>query len=169
MLYHNACVGLSGLMWVKTALSFRFAKIVIILILFQSGSCSANQGFPRVELDLKGKLYQIEIADTNERKSQGLMYRRAIGRNAGMLFPYDAPVNLNIWMKNTLIPLAVIWLDEQARVIDKKILQPCRTPDCPSFGPGQLSMYVLELHPSELDRFSIGDQLATIIDWKSIR
>lgn len=162
-------VGMMGLMFVKCVLSPVFFRVLIIFTLLQAGACSANQGFPVIELTLKGKLYQLEVADTSERKSQGLMFRRSLGRNAGMLFPYDAPVNLKIWMKNTLIPLAVIWLDEQARVIHKKILHPCRIPSCPSFGPQRYSSYVLELHPQELERFKIGDQLIPVLEWRSAK
>lgn len=167
MLYDRDYVERLGFMFVKSVLSPGLVRILIILSLLLTGSCSAYQSFPSVDLNLKGKIYRIEIADTFERKSQGLMFRQSIERNAGMLFPYDAPVKLNIWMKNTLISLAVIWLDEQARIIDMNILQPCRTPGCPSFGPLQSSMYVLELHPAEMGRFKIGDQLSSIRGWKS--
>lgn len=95
------------------------------------------------------------------------MFRQSISRDAGMLFPYEYPVNLNIWMKNTLIPLGVLWLDGQARIIHKQILQPCRTSNCPSFGPDQNSTYALELHPEEIGRFKIGQQLEAIRDWRA--
>lgn len=146
-----------------------YARIYLLLSLFLVASCSADQGANVVDLTLNGKLYHIEIADTQSRKNRGLMYRQSIEKNAGMLFPYDAPVHLNIWMKNTLIPLAVLWLDDQARIIYRKILQPCRTAHCPSFGPEQRSMYALELHPAELNRFKVGEQLQAILEWNKAR
>jgi hypothetical protein len=146
-----------------------FARIYLLLSLVLFTSCSADRAFPVVDLTLNGKLYHIEVADTQNRKSRGLMFRESIKRNAGMLFPYDSPVHLNIWMKNTLIPLAVLWLDDEARIIYREILQPCRTANCPSFGPEQRSMYALELHPAELDRFKVGEQLEAILDWNQGR
>lgn len=146
-----------------------FARIYLVLLLVLVTSCSADERSPVVDLTLNGKLYHIEIADTPNRKSRGLMFRESIKRNAGMLFPYDTPVHLNIWMKNTLIPLGVLWLDNEARIIYRKILPPCRVANCPSFGPEQPSSYALELHPAELDRFKVGEQLDAILEWDQAR
>lgn len=147
---------------------FNHSLLILILSLLTT-ACSASPAFPIIELQLKGKNYQIEVADTPQRKSQGMMFRQSIHPNSGMLFAYETPVNVNIWMKNTLIPLAVIWLDAQAVIMDMKVLYPCSSRNCPSFGPPQASMYVLELHSNELSRFKIGDRLEALQQWKSFR
>lgn len=140
------------------------AKLSLILLLFfVSFNGLSYQKFSIQEMELNGKRYNIEIADTNKRRRQGLMYRQQLEKNAGMLFIYSRPGDYRIWMKNTLIPLAVIWLDEQAILIDKKILYPCRSNNCPVTAASAASKYILELHPAEFDRFHEGDRLPDIL------
>ena len=137
----------------------------ILLLIFCSGLAFGLESFPRIQLELKGKLYDLEVADTDARKSQGLMYRASIRRDAGMLFTFDRPTGLYIWMKNTRMPLTVLWLNEYAEVIHKERLQPCTADPCPSFGPDQPARYVLELHADEWSRFKLGDRLEQIARW----
>ena len=66
----------------------------ILLLIFCSGLAFGLESFPRIQLELKGKLYDLEVADTDARKSQGLMYRASIRRDAGMLFTFDRPTGL---------------------------------------------------------------------------
>ncbi len=144
-------------------IDFSLAKLSLFLLLLclTSGSFAAPL-FLSESLLLNNKLYTLEIADTNNRKKRGLMYRQTLAQNAGMLFVYSKPGNYRIWMKNTMIPLSVIWLDQQLRVIGKKILQPCQTANCPVFGVSAPSKFILELNPSEFNRFKVGDILNSI-------
>jgi len=54
--------------------------------------------------------YKVEVAKTNEEKALGLMYRRSLPEDGGMLFIYDRPQPATMWMKNTLIPLDMIFI-----------------------------------------------------------
>lgn len=75
------------------------------------------------------------------------MYRDKLKGERGMLFIYDEEGVHNFWMKNTLIPLDIIWLDKDKKVIyTKHSAPPCKKPPCPSYGPEKSCRYVLEIN-----------------------
>jgi uncharacterized protein len=101
----------------------------------------------------------VEIADTPAKFSQGLMFRKYLPKEQGMLFKFPYSKAWAFWMKNTLIPLDIIWLNEHKQVIyylDK--VQPCKdTSECPLYTPphSQKARYVLEIASGERHRLHI--------------
>ena len=120
------------------------------------GVSFAAAKFDRSSLVINGVEYSIEIAKTSKQRSQGLMFRESLDIRRGMLFVYPRSGNHRIWMKNTLIPLSVIWLDDNETVIEVKILPPCKLDPCPSYGVSKPAKYIIELS-SEVMGVKSGD------------
>lgn len=85
--------------------------------------------------DIGGQRIKLEVARTPQQQAMGLMYRTALADDRGMLFPFDPPRPASFWMKNTLIPLDMIFLrNGQVKAIATNV-PPCTTNPCPSYGP----------------------------------
>jgi uncharacterized membrane protein (UPF0127 family) len=89
---------------------------------------------------------RIEIAADEATREQGLMYRDRLADDAGMLFFFTKTDEYSFWMKNTLIPLDIIWIDEQKKIVHIGAgIPPCHADPCPSYPPNAKAIYVLEV------------------------
>jgi len=87
-----------------------------------------------------------EIADTPERQQRGYMFRREVREGEGMIFLFAHPDFHLFWMKNTLVPLDIIWMDESSTIIHiEPNTPPCKADPCPSYGPMRKASSVLEV------------------------
>ena len=82
------------------------------------------QQLPVVQLNAGMHLIRAEVAADFPSRAQGLMYRSSMPSNAGMLFIFDEPAMQCMWMKNTLIPLSVAFIDERGAVINIEDMAP---------------------------------------------
>lgn len=136
---------------------YSFPRLIVVWIFISLfGVSFAAAKFDRGRLIINGVEYSIEIAKTSRQRSQGLMFRESLDIRQGMLFVYPQSGNYRIWMKNTLIPLSVIWLDENETVIEVKILPPCKLDPCQSYGVSKPAKYIIELS-SEVMGVKMGD------------
>jgi uncharacterized membrane protein (UPF0127 family) len=93
-----------------------------------------------------GAVYSLEVVRTPEEQAQGLMFRESLPPRHGMFFPFPGPGVHSFWMKNTMIPLDIVWLDRDGRVLFVSAnTPPCRADPCPSYGPDAPAAYVLEI------------------------
>jgi uncharacterized membrane protein (UPF0127 family) len=97
--------------------------------------------------------FNIEVATTQQEQALGLMFRRSLPENAGMLFLYDPPQPAAMWMKNTLIPLDMVFIAPDGRVLRiESNTEPLSTAVIPS--EGDISA-VLELNAGEADKIGL--------------
>jgi uncharacterized protein len=82
------------------------------------------QPLPVVELKAGMHLIRAELAADFSSRGQGLMHRKSLAPNAGMLFVFDGPAIHCMWMKNTYIPLSVAFVDETGTIINIADMQP---------------------------------------------
>ena len=86
---------------------------------------------------------RVEVVATDAQRARGLMQRKSLGRDAGMLFDYQAPSMATMWMKNTLIPLSVAFIDAQGTILNILDMEPQTLDSHMSAGP---SIYAIEVN-----------------------
>ena len=104
----------------------------------------------------------VEIADTEAKRQRGLMFREQMAPTDGMIFLFDEPGNYPFWMKNTLIPLDMIWLDRDARIVwIAQSVPPCKADPCPSYDHKGQALYVVEVVSgfAKEHKLKVGDTL----------
>jgi len=88
----------------------------------------------------------VEVAVTDEERRLGLMFRPSLPESRGMLFRFERRGILSIWMKNTYVPLDIVFLDERGVVVDISAnAVPCKADPCPHYTPRKPANAVLEL------------------------
>ncbi len=94
-----------------------------------------------------GTVITLELAETPEEHGRGLMFRSHLDPDRGMLFLFDQVGFPSFWMKDTWIPLDMVFLDPQGTVMDVAAsVPPCRSEPCPEYTPSRPSSAVLELN-----------------------
>lgn len=119
-------------------------------IVYKKGTLILSQSFRRVRL-------QVEVADTPQSRAQGLMYRRQLAENAGMLFIFEATGRGGFWMKNTLIPLSIAFIDEDWKIVDIKDMDVEKDPERPAnvYASAKPYRYALEVNQGFFARHRI--------------
>src|SRR5215471_9007718 len=79
---------------------------------------------PTIELTAGIHLIRAEVANTFETRAQGLMFRKHLDPNEGMLFVFPQPESHCMWMKNTLIPLSVAFMDDRGKIVSISEMRP---------------------------------------------
>ncbi len=136
------------------------APIALLLLL---ATCAAPAG--ELVLRLGGELLRVDTAVTDEERARGLMHRDHLPDDYGLLFVYPRPHRVAFWMKETLVPLDILFFDETGRIIAiEHNVPPCHRDPCPLYrSPGPVS-YVLELKGGSAARLGlkVGDAFEPI-------
>ncbi|WP_088329936.1 DUF192 domain-containing protein [Lacimicrobium sp. SS2-24] len=112
--------------------------------------------FGTVAIQIGKQELTLELAETPQQRSRGLMYRETLCEDCGMLFVYSQPRPLSMWMKNTLIPLDVAFADKDGRILVIKSMQPH---DLTPVGTEQPATYAWEMNQGwfEANQVKVGD------------
>ena len=128
----------------------RFYLLLCIVLLgipplTASGEAASEQAHGKVIL--KGQTFSVELATTPAQRARGLMFRASMPANHGMLFLFTQPRRMAFWMKNTAMPLDILFFDQQSRLIAAHYnVPPCRSTPCPHYSSGPPAALVLELN-----------------------
>ena len=115
-------------------------------------ACAASG--PYVELN--GHRYTIEIAADNASREHGLMDRTEMAADHGMLFVFDDDAMRAFWMKNTKIPLDMLFFDGDKKLVSiQHSVPPCVSDPCPGYSSGAPARYVLELNGGESEKLGL--------------
>ncbi|MDA0205276.1 MAG: DUF192 domain-containing protein [Acidobacteria bacterium] len=149
-----------------------FAAVVLLWSGCAGGSTTIGEGpsgldpsHPTTTITLPdGAQVTAELAITREAQTQGMMFRTNLRPGEGMLFPFEEMAPRAFWMFQTLVPLDIIWLDDNKRIVEISANSPpCRTvlDDCPTYGGSAHSTYVLELAAGQAaaHKLTVGSQL----------
>lgn len=115
--------------------------ISLALILISFGKEKENR------VCFKNNCFKVELADNSEERSRGLTFKEKLEEDRGMLFIFDKEGEYPFWMKNTLVALDIIWLNENREVVFiSENAQPCEEDFCLDINPAQNAKYVLEIN-----------------------
>jgi uncharacterized membrane protein (UPF0127 family) len=137
--------------------------LLLAIAVFLCSACFARE--PSVVLN--GQRFTVELAETQEKQALGLMFRDSLPDSHGMLFVFPAESLRSFYMKNTRIPLDIIYFDEDMRLVSvAENARPCRTRRCPSYLSEGPAKYVLELNAGKAAELGLrpGDLLELHLD-----
>ncbi len=104
---------------------------------------------------------RAQLADSAPKRQQGLMFRKSLPEKEGMLFVFDQEAPHAFWMKNMYIPLDIIWISQDKRIIDIKTNNPPCQGKCENIVPCAPARYVLEVSSGFVNRnaIKVGEQV----------
>ena len=141
---------------------WRIEFVVALMLCCALSACKATtapaNSLATVQMKLGNKTYTLEVADTDESRTYGLMRRDSMPADHGMIFVFKEPSKLAFWMKNTRIPLDIVYIDANAKVDSVKQMQPYVETSVPSEGDVQ---WAVELNQGQAAEAGIkkGEQL----------
>lgn len=124
-------------------------------ILLLAGCASAERSW----VELGGHRYKVEIAAAEPERERGLMFRDSMAADHGMLFIHERQEPQAYWMKNTRIPLDILYFDNARRLVSQqRDVPPCTLGDaCPPYPSDAPARYVLELNAGQAAQLNLQD------------
>lgn len=134
-------------------------QLLPVLIALLCAACTSSTT-PWVEV--KGERYEVELAMDDASRMRGLMFRDRLPEQHGMLFVFERQEPQAFWMRNTRIPLDILYFDDALRLVSVSAgTPPCTTQSCPSYPSKEPARFVLEINAGHARRLGMqpGDAL----------
>lgn len=141
---------------------------MLLILLFLAGCQGQDGGLQEEKIELRLQtpagetIVHAEVADEPSELQEGLMFREVLEENEGMLFVFKEEARHRFWMKNTLIPLDMVFIAANGTIVDILQADPCPQEPCETYGPKEEARYVLEVNQgfSEEHRVGEGDSVS---------
>ncbi|GGY35221.1 hypothetical protein GCM10008098_30570 [Rhodanobacter panaciterrae] len=143
---------------------------MLLLLISSAGATQAKDTTPAVELH--GQRFSVEFATDDASRVHGLMMRTTLAPDHSMLFVFSYQAPQAFWMKNTLIPLDILYFDTERRLVSMQLnVPPCKADPCPIYPSNAPARYVLELSAGTAHRIGAqaGDELKIDGDIGTVR
>ena len=138
---------------------YKNPSLIFILLFIWLTGCSTPKGS---QVCYQDKCFSVEVARTEVDRQKGLQGREQLAKDKGMLFVFPVLYPYAFWMKDTLIPLDMIWLDSDGRIVFiAENVPPCESDPCPTYQPTEKARYVLEIKAGQVQELGmkVTDQL----------
>ena len=133
-------------------------KSLLFLFLLLSALAIGWRNPEQPRVCINDHCFQVELAVTPDARARGLMFRKHLDKDRGMLFIFEEEDIHPFWMKITLIPLDILWINSKKEIVFiYKNAQPCSIEPCPTIYPGRIAKYVLELKGGSSDKIGLAE------------
>jgi len=126
-----------------TRRAFLIAGILLASCIATGCSQPPASGLPTVQMKLGSQTFTLEIANTAETRERGLMRRDSMPADHGMIFAFPSEEPQSFWMKNTLIPLDIVYIDAAGTIVSIRSMKPL---DLTGIESGKPAKYAIELN-----------------------
>ena len=136
-------------------MKFRLIPRVLLPLLLAVQLPACAESGPAVEI--KGRRFTVELALTREEQALGLMFRESLPQDHGMLFVFPGEAPRSFWMRNTRIPLDILYFDAELKLVSIiEHARPCAVTSCPGYPSEGPARYVLELNAGKAAELGVG-------------
>ncbi len=133
---------------------------IALLLLFAASFAGCDGSMEEIEIIIEDHTFVVEVARTYEQRQQGLMHRKKLGENRGMLFVFDRDEKRSFWMKNTYIPLSIAYVSSTGEIKEIHDMEP---ESLRSISSQYSVRYALELNQGAFER--IGAESGSMVEF----